>query len=403
MERIFKICGFTRKKVLTVFPFLHQRQLVEGLCNALNANGLEADALYWESVNMKFFSISELKKSLSFWFFHVLFQFFRKVPGAWRLGIADYLKEKCYCILIKNYDVIILAGVYDEDRLGLAKVAKKKGKKIVISLWGSDFYFINDYVNDWRVRLFELSDFIICGSMTMKKTFVDVFPQYSNKVEAQSYGLSQLETLKELMNGTKKSDTSFLDESAKGKIVITIGYSGRPWQQHFYVLDAIDRLPQAMKENLFLLLPMTYDREGHYFSYIKYRLDKMGISYQILKDRLSLVQNLSMRMVSDLSVVIQKTDAMAASVQEHLMAGSLLIAGDWLPYDELSGFGIYFRKTSFEKLYDNIKEAICNFQKEKIKCNKNSDIMNSLRSWKTVGPLFANYIHSLFVENKNAN
>lgn len=392
-------CSFMKKKVLIVFPILHHKQLVEGLCNSLNENDLEADALYWDSVNMSFFSISELKKSFSYWIYNVLFLIFRRVPGAWRIGIGGYLKEKCYCKLIENYDIILLAGVYDEDRLGLAQIAQKKGKKIVISLWGSDFYFINDFVNDWRIRLFELSDLIICGSMTMKKSFVEVFPQYLNKTKAQSYGLSQLETLKELMNGTKKNDITFLDESAKCKIVITIGYSGRPWQQHFYALDAIERLPQAMKENLFLLIPMTYDREGHYYSYLKYRLDEMGIPYQILKDRLPLIQNLSMRMVSDISVVIQKTDAMAASVQEHLMAGSLLIAGDWLPYDELFEYGIYFRKTSFEELYDNIKEAVYNIEEEKIKCSNNSDTMYSLRSWKTVGPIFAQYIQKLFINH----
>ena len=125
----------------------------------------------------------------------------------------------------------------------------------------------------------------------------------------------------------------------------------------------------------------------------------MGIPYQILKDRLPLIQNLSMRMVSDISVVIQKTDAMAASVQEHLMAGSLLIAGDWLPYDELFEYGIYFRKTSFEELYDNIKDSIYNIEEEKIKCRNNSDTMYSLRSWKTVGPIFAQYIQNLFINH----
>lgn len=386
-----------KKKVLTVFPILHHRQLVEGLCMALNANGLGADALYWDSVNMKFFSISGLKKSLSYLFFSILFQIFRRVPGAWRLGIAGHYKNKCYYYLIQNYDVVILAGVYDENRLDLARTAKLREKKIIISLWGSDFYFINDYAHDWRIKLFELSDFIICGSQTMKADFVKVFPQYINKVTAQSYGLSQFEEMKLLMDGGEKCDISFIDGRSQGKMIITIGYSGRPWQQHFYVLDAIDRLPQSIKDKLFLLLPMTYDREGHYLSYLQYRLDEIGIPYQMLRERLSLVQNLSMRMVSDISIVIQKADAMSASVQEHLMAGSVLIAGDWLPYNELTEHGVYFQTTSFDKLYEKIQYVINNLDAEKLKCSKNTDIMYTLRSWNFVGPLFAKHIQNLFV------
>lgn len=385
-----------KKKVLTVFPFLHHRQLVEGLCKALKANGLEADALYWDSVSMKFFSISGLKKSLSYLFFSILFQIFRRVPGAWRLGIAGHYKNKCYYYLIQNYDVIILAGVYDEDRMALAKIAKKKGRKVIVSLWGGDLYFIQDYVNDWRNLLFSMSDIIICGGLTMKNDFVKAFPQYANKAEPLSYGLSQFDLLKDLSDSVIKGDLSFLDEGAKEKIVITIGYSGRPWQQHFYVLDAIDRLPQSIKVKLFLLLPMTYDSEGHYLSYIKYRLDEIGISYQILRERLSLVQNLSMRLVSDISIVIQKADAMSASVQEHLMAGSVLIAGDWLPYDELTENGVYFQTTSFDKLYEKIQYVISNLDEEKVKCSKNTDIMYTLRSWDSVGPQFAKHIQNLF-------
>lgn len=385
-----------KKKVLTVFPILHHKQLIEGQSKALNANGLDADALYWDSVSMKFFSISGLKKSLSYLFFSILFQIFRRVPGAWRFGIAGHIKDKCYYYLLHNYDVIILAGVYDEDRLDLARTAKLKGKKIIISLWGSDFYFINDYANDWKIQLFDLSDLIICGSLTMKEDFMKVFPQYINKVTAQSYGLSQFEMLKELKKGVKKRDTSFLDERSLGKSIVTIGYSGRPWQQHFYVLDAIEKLPQSIKNNLFLLLPMTYDSEGHYRSYIKYRLDEMGIPYQILRERLSLVQNLSMRMVSDISIVIQKADAMSASVQEHLMAGTVLIAGDWLPYHELTEYGVYFQTTSYDKLYEKILYVINNLDEEKVKCSKNTDIMYTLRSWNSVGPQIAKYIQNLY-------
>lgn len=384
------------KRVLVVFPLLHHLPLVKGICKALNENGMEANALYWVPLDVKFYSFSNITESLSYFFFTILYRIIRRLPGAWRIGLAGYLKNKCYSSLLKKYDAVMLAGVYNNDKLELAKYAKLHNKKIIISLWGGDFYFINDYVNDWRNQLFELSDLIICGSLTMKRDFDKAYHCYAEKAKPQPYGLSQFEMLKELKDGAKKSNISFLDERFLGKSVITIGYSGRPWQQHFYALDAIERLPQAVKDNLFLLLPMTYDCEWHYKSYIQYRLDEIGVPYQILSDRLSLEQNLSMRMSSDILIVVQKADAMSASVQEHLMAGSVLIAGEWLPYNELNENGVYFKKTNLSDLFENIRDVISNLSAEKEKCRKNTEIMYSLRSWESVGPKFVKLIQDSF-------
>ena len=67
---------------------------------------------------------------------------------------------------------------------------------------------------------------------------------------------------------------------------------------------------------------MTYDASQEYKNYLENRLSRLGIPYQILEKRLSLEQNLSMRIISDIAICIQNTDALAASVREHIMAGS---------------------------------------------------------------------------------
>ena len=193
--------------------------------------------------------------------------------------------------------------------------------------------------------------------------------------------MTQLEKLKEILDGRINKDTSFLDNKSEGKIILTIGYSGRTWQQHFYVLDALEKISSKNKDKLFLIIPMTYDANPEYKNYIENRLSRLGIPYQILEKRLSLEQNLSMRIISDIAICIQNTDALAASVREHIMAGSVFIGGDWLPYTLFLEEGIYFRPTSLDNLSNTIEDVIDNIKEEKRKCQKNTELMYNYSSW----------------------
>jgi hypothetical protein len=88
-----------------------------------------------------------------------------------------------------------------------------------------------------------------------------------------------------------------------------------------------------------------------------------------------------MRTISDIMVVVQLTDVFSASVQEHLMAGSVLIAGDWLPYKSFLEKGVYMRITNLEDLKKNMETVICNLEKEKELCKGNEERIYSLSSW----------------------
>lgn len=371
-------------RILYIYPFKHQSSFANGICEVLSKNGIEVDSICWTSWELVFHSFSGKRSPFCYIFYHFLFQCLKSVPGIWRIGLASYLKKRCYISIIKEYSVIDLAGLYSENRLNMAQIAKSKGKKVILEFWGSDFNTITNYESDWHSKIIDISDAVLVSTQTMYNNIKTVYSCFSDKIVFVPIGLKQLETLKDIISNNN-ADFSFLDSRACDKIIITIGYSGRIWQQHFYAFDAIKRLPQEIKDKIFLLIPMTYDRENSYCNYLKDRLNKMNIPYQILDKRLSLIQNLSMRIASNISIIIQVNDAMAASVMEHLMAGSVLIAGDWLPYKELVSKGIYYRPTTKDLLYDTLLEVINNYPEEKEKCIFNKDIIYSLRSWTVLG------------------
>ena len=369
-------------KVLIVFPIPHHESLVIGQCKYLNEHDIQADALLVFPGRIVFYNFSKIQLSLKFRIVYLFYSKFRNSPFYYWLKINNNLRKWLYKTIFRYYDIIELAGVYDRSRLDYVQYANCIGKKTFVCLWGTDFYGIDNPQTDWHKDLFRIVDKIIVPSKTMEEDFISVYNKYKEKLVVRSYGLSQLELLNDIMQGKIERDISFLDKRATNRIVLTIGYSARTWQQHFYALDAIDKLPQQDKENLFLLIPMTYDNTWDYGLYMKSRLDKIGIPYQIQQTRLTLIQMLSLRTISDIFICIQNTDGLAASVQEHLMAGSILIAGDWLPYKLFMNYGAYFLTTSLDNLSNMLQLVIENFQVEKHKCKNNKEVMYSASSWK---------------------
>ena len=88
-----------------------------------------------------------------------------------------------------------------------------------------------------------------------------------------------------------------------------------------------------------------------------------------------------MRIISDIAICIQNSDGLAASVREHIMAGSVFIGGDWLPYTLFLEEGMYFRPTSLDNLSNTIEDVIENIKEEKRKCQKNTELMYNHSSW----------------------
>lgn len=369
------------KRILIVFPYQHQFSVVEGKCNFLNNHGVKVDAYLIQNWKFDFYTFGRNTRPLIFYVLKYLYGLLIMLPGMYKFNIHKPFQLWIYKSIINRYDIIELAGVYTEDRLQLAKYAKAKGKKLNVSVWGTDFYGIKNYKNDWHKNLFNIADTILLGSIKMEEDFINAYPENKNKICQASSGLTQLEKLKDILEGTIDKDTSFLDSKSEGKIILTIGYSGRTWQQHFYAIDALEKISSKNKDKLFLIIPMTYDANPEYKNYIDNRLSRLGIPYQILEKRLPLEQNLSMRIISDIAICIQNTDALAASVREHIMAGSVFIGGDWLPYTLFLNEGMYFRPTSLDNLSNTIEDVIENIKEEKRKCLNNTDLMYNYSSW----------------------
>lgn len=379
------------KDLLILYPKIHHTNLIEGQCECLKEQGMSADALLikMEGDKIVFLNFCQAKVPLKFLLYTFLFNIINKIKGFNRFGLKNKLIILSFNSIFKGYRIIEFAGIYNTWLTYFARRVKDEQKNLVIRLW-------DHYIRDWQKELFILSDVINVGNDCMKQDFLSLYPQFSNKIVTVPYGNDQIEILNDLLEGKIKKDISFLDPNAHGKTIITVGYSGRAWHQHFYIIDAIEKLPDEIKKEIFLLFPMTYSNSGKdYIGYLRERVMRTGIPFQFLKNHLSIIQNMSMRIISDVVINCQVDDSLSSSIKEHLMAGSVLIAGDWLPYKLFRKYGAYLHDTSLGNLSSTLKLVLENLEREKEKCKENKQILYTFSSWKYKGEKYKEIYYNL--------
>ncbi len=162
------------------------------------------------------------------------------------------------------------------------------------------------------------------------------------KISRCRFGLSNLSIIDSLRNQTKLSLIKHLgiSEEYLSKKIITIGYNGKREQQHLKVIESLKEL--SNKNDYLLLFPVTYGKNAMYIDEIKSKALESNFESVFFESYLTDEKVAALRLLSDVFIQVQITDALSGSTQEHLYAGSFTIVGDWLPYKVLQESGVVF-------------------------------------------------------------
>jgi spore maturation protein CgeB len=88
---------------------------------------------------------------------------------------------------------------------------------------------------------------------------------------------------------------------------------------------------------------------------------------------------------SDILIHVQTTDQLSSKMLQEMYAGSVVIAGSWLPYQQLFDDGIYFVSIdSIDELADTLTYVIGHLDEYKEKCKGNKDKVYKMSSWNNV-------------------
>jgi hypothetical protein len=360
-------------KILVLYQFNNHNQTVDLLCTHLYSKGVLCDS--FNITSFRFFSKSKSDYPLLIKILNPL-MFIPKVRGL----LISLFRNKLILKLSKNYtiiDVNFFSDIYDD----LIPVFKEKNKIVKITIWGSDFYRVDAHRIEVQRKLYKNVDCIQVASQRMLEDFSTKYPEQKLKITKAHFGNNMFDSIENqlLKNDLLKCKKGF--GLPTDKTIIVCATNGSEGQQHELLLESINKLSDEIKNELFIILPMTYGGGSEYQNKINCLIKQINIPYKLLSSHLSVRDLSKLRIITDIIITIQKSDAFSAAIQEHIFAGSFLIAGDWLPYDIFEERGIFYTKTSLNNLTISISEAHNKMESFKISCRKNKELIENLSSW----------------------
>lgn len=353
-------------------------------------NEIEADS--FNIKNLKYNCVHQKRNGIALRFLSVL----AHIPKVRGLLLKLFL-ERIMISLALQYDIIDIhafGSVYEKIIPQLIHASKK----VKITIWGSEFYRASSERIERKRSVFGMVDAIGVASERMKSDFLEEYPECEPKMKMSHFGISLFEDIRELDSENKHQLYRKEFAVPADRMVITCGYNGARGQQHVKILDTISQLSAVHKNRIFLLVPMTYGAEKKYLNEVKTCLVSTGIPYTLLTSSLNNTEIAKSRVITDIAVNIQITDARSASIQEHIFAGNVLIAGEWLPYEYMKESGIYFIETSKDDLLVKIEHCLESFDVYKQRTANNQKIIDGIASWENSIKKWVEIYNDLFSE-----
>jgi len=271
-----------------------------------------------------------------------------------------------------------------------------KNSKIVLSFWGSDLFRTNGLCyNFWLRKALKRADTIHISSFEMRTSLLSEFGhKLAPKIKFALFvpSFNQIQRIDKIISATRESiDEYRLKYGIVGKNTIIVGNNGNCGNNHIRILNAIKKV--AKTRNLTIILPLTYSLSKQYMVEIKSFIQKNDIDAILLTEFLPDKDFAALKVIADIFITMQETDAMSAFFTESLYAETICIAASWLPYSTFKNSGVhYYQCSKFESLEKITENIFTNLDTEKQKCKSNPELVTStfydkdklLQSWEKI-------------------
>ncbi len=313
------------------------------------------------------------------------------IDGSWLpFSKSRWLRKLCFFhhlnLIIKSghYDIINLHSVNFPYIIYAVKSKKRKKEKLILSYWGSDILCASDRKTKYLGKYARHADYITFDNGDLEKEFKKKNSWWHEvKLETVLLGLPVLDIIHEKKKAVSEEELRKKWEIPKDQEVVAIGYNAGPQQQHLEVLQHIDKLDRKVKDKLFLLLQMTYQGTDEYKEKVVQKAKEIGCEYMVLQSFLTDEEVAEIRIMTDIYINAQTTDAFSGSVCENLYAGAQLINASWLRYQEFKDYDFqYMEFKDMDEIPLLLEKAIA----EKPDLSGNKELVWKLRSWEACFP-----------------
>ncbi len=298
--------------------------------------------------------------------------------GFFKAIYGRFLKLKAV-IKAGPFDIINMQFVYYADLPDAIFLKYFMRAKLILSYWGSDLFRVDRDELVLQGRYVRHADFITFDNLDLEKEFKKTY-NWGKKIPSKAalLGLPVLDIINKSCGDKAKDDIRRKWGIAKDKIVIAIGYNGIPQQQHKRILNVIRRLDKQYKEKIILLLQMSYGGSREYKRSVIKAVKRTEYEYIDIQHFLSNSEVAELRIMTDIFINAQTTDAFSGSVCEYLFADTIIINAKWLLYKEFEKYD--FQYLEFES-FDDIPLLIQKVVEQEIDTFKNKELVWKLRSW----------------------
>ncbi len=198
------------------------------------------------------------------------------------------------------------------------------------------------------------------------------------------FGVEVLDYIKKVTSDKRQIRQKFGINN--NKIIITCGHNSSTEHQHKKIIGELKKLPINIQQQVMCVFPMTYPSVNKdYISSVEKELESLEAESLVLKDFMDFEEMAEYALVSDIMVHVQTTDQLSSTMLEEMYAGSVVVAGSWLPYESLHNKGIFFLDiSSVDNLSGILEEVIINIDRYKLKCRGNEALVYENSSWESV-------------------
>lgn len=306
--------------------------------------------------------------------------------------IRAYAYEKSYQKLLteilNRYQFFDAVHIHYVNFRKLKAVNKLRNNtnRVVCSFWGSDLYRSSNHELKQITRLLKIADRITFCTEDMKTYFDShVKHNFADKISVLDFGIEALDSIDRFMDNIDECK----DELGipKDGIVISVGYNGIKAQQHCKVIDELKKLPTDIQEKLVVVFPLNYGLTEEYSEEIQTHLSDACFSYFLFKMFMNKEDISKLRVLTDIFIHAQTTDALSASVQEYIYAKKIVINPAWIKYSSLEKQNVFYeRYDSFGELPGLILKY-CNkeiIESMDVLLSHNHEVIKNMSSWETL-------------------
>ncbi len=274
-----------------------------------------------------------------------------------------FLKKCIFLIKLGKVDICHIHYAH-RSSCTLYKLFRFNFKKMILSFWGTDILNPPEAEAQQQKSVLKYANAVTCTVEHTKAIFQQRFGhQYDDKLYFGRFAGGALEYIKDYSAKIPRSKCRGSFNIPEGKICIVCGYNANPAQHQDLILKQVSMLTQDMRDKLHLIIPMQYGIvDKYYMDRVAEQAAIAGCSYEILRDYVPFEQNAQLSLATDIYLNLRETDAFSNVMKEQIYAGSLMIQGTWLVYEELDQINANVIKIeSIDQLHNLLPKILSNY------------------------------------------